>query len=357
MRLRLLFGLIVSILLAGAGTGLTAQSDAIPADTGQQAPLSTPLVPSTDGPVAPVSVPAQTAVLGYWQAAVLGLVEGITEFLPISSTGHLILFSSWLGLEDGAPLTNAQGEYLLGSKGQPLTRKDAVDAYTIVIQVGAIAAVAFISWHRIFSMLCGIFGKDLRGLRTLRNLIVAFLPAAIAGLLLRKVIKAYLFGIWPVLVALVVGALFMLLAERRRKASGQLHKWTYGPDLHELSMGQSLFIGLMQCVAMWPGTSRSMMAIIAGYFVGLDPRRSAEFSFLLGLITLSAASAYEALKSREVLAEALTLGPALLGLAVAFISAAISVRWLINWLTRHGLEFFAWYRIALALVVGIFMFS
>src|SRR5690606_26062079 len=126
-----------------------------------------------------------------------------------------------------------------------------------------------------------------------------------------------------------------------------------GPELHQLSMGQSLFIGLMQCVAMWPGTSRAMMAIIGGYWVGLDPKRSAEFSFLLGLITLTAASAYEALKSRELLIHAIAPGPAILGLVVSFVAAALSARWLVGWLTRHGLEAFAWYRIALAVVVAL----
>lgn len=317
-----------------------------------------PLDSTPRGPVETVDIlPGESMAnpqLSYFQATVLGLVEGITEFLPISSTGHLILFAEWLGLQDDTPLADAEGLPLLDRKGHPVTRKEAVDAYAIVIQAGAILAVAMLSWPRLYGMLCGLMGKDLQGWRLLRNLVIAFLPAAVFGLLLRQVIKQYLFGPGPVLLALGAGALAIFWVERRRSRRDSLSQWEYGPDLPALTPGQSFFIGLMQCVALWPGTSRSMMAIIGGYLVGMDPRRSAEFSFLLGLVTLLAAAMYEGYSSREVLL-ALSWGPMLWGMLVAFLSAALAVHWMVGWLMRHGMTVFAWYRLGLALVVGLWL--
>ncbi len=148
----------------------------------------------------------------------------------------------------------------------------------------------------------------------------------------------------------------MLIVERWRKRgqSGNVDP-DDGPELHELSLRQSLTIGFIQCLAMWPGTSRSMATIVGGYLMGLSPKRAAEFSFLLGLITLSAASGYKLVGDGEQMLAALDLGPVLVGCLVAFVSAALAVKWLVGYLSKHGLALFAWYRIALAIAVFVFL--
>lgn len=294
------------------------------------------------------------ASLGYGEAFVLGVVEGVTEYLPVSSTGHLILSNKLLGLDVETPFLGEDGMPIVGSEGVVLTVADAADAYVVVIQIGAILAVAILWWRRVAGMFMGLLGKDARGLLLVRNLLIAFMPAAVLGLLLRKSIKAHLFGVWPVVVALVAGAVLMLAVEFWRKRKYGVQAPVEGPDLPELSVRQSLLIGFMQCVAMWPGTSRSMMTLVGGYIVGLSPVRAAEFSFLLGMITLSAAALYEGYKSAEVLGQ-LDMGPLLFGVVVAFGFAAVSVKWMVSWLTRHGLSLFAWYRLALAAVVFLLM--
>jgi undecaprenyl-diphosphatase len=295
------------------------------------------------------TAPARTLTNG--DAVILGVVEGVTEFLPISSTGHLILADHFLGLDEETPIASAHDSgHAEGDSGpKPVTVKQAADAYIIVIQIGAIAAVLIICWARVWSILMGLLGKDRKGLLLARNLIVAFLPAVVIGLLLEKWIDRYLFNTWPVIAALFAGGLLILAAEgwrRRRQKSDDA-----GPDLHELTVSQSLIIGLLQCVAMWPGTSRSMMTIVGGYLAGLSPVRAAEFSFLLGLITLGAASFYKGLEAGPALLHFFAPGPLLLGLAVATVSAAIAVKWMVGYLGRHGLGVFAWYRMALALVL------
>ena len=152
--------------------------------------------------------------------------------------------------------------------------------------------------------------------------------------------------------ALIVGALIMLIVERWRQNSQK----NAGPDeedpgLDELTVGKSVMIGFFQCFAMWPGTSRSMATIVGGYIAGLSPEHAAKFSFLLGLITLSAASGYKFVSDGAQMLDALHLGPVLLGCAVAFISAALAVKWFVSYISKHGLAIFAWYRIALAIVV------
>lgn len=255
------------------------------------------------------------------------------------------------------PLLDHDGQILwieddsIESGQRPFTLANAADAYAIIIQFGAILAVVILYWKRLVTILMGVLGKDPNGLRLLRNLILAFLPAAFFGLLLDDWIESALFGILPVVTALVAGALLMLAVERwhRRHRSNT----TAGPDLHELNARQCLTVGLLQCIAMWPGTSRSMMTIVGGYLIGLSPVRAAEFSFLLGLVTLSAASAYKALSVGPLIIQTVPLGPLLLGIIVAAISAALAVKWLVSFLTRHGLSLFAWYRLGLALMVWL----
>jgi undecaprenyl-diphosphatase len=281
-------------------------------------------------------------------AVVLGLVEGITEYLPVSSTGHLIIAAALLGLDDSPDL------------------KRAVDAFTIVIQGGAILAVLGLYRAHVARMIAGLAGLfhvgpgDPAGARLALNLLIAFIPAAILGPLLDDAIERHLFHVGPVLAALALGGAFMIALERfrRRRAGDALET---GRDIDDLSPRQALLIGLLQCLAMWPGTSRSMVTIVGGVLVGLRARPAAEFSFLLGLPTLGSACLYRLarnlLESRAQgtpnLFETFGVTSALAGLLVAALSAALAVRWLVGFLTRHGLEAFGWYRIALALVLGV----
>ena len=303
------------------------------------------------------SPPPPAAELGVFDAVVLGVVEGFTEFLPVSSTGHLIIASRALGLDTEQPLTDAAGKPLWHRppspkypQGVPLTVKLAADTYTVVIQFGAIAAVALLYWSQLLAMTRGLLGRDPAGLRLLVNVMIAFLPAAGLGFLLHDWIDAHLFSIPAVIVAQVAGAGLMFYAEawRRRQVSRP------APD-RELTTRQATGIGALQCLALWPGTSRSMTTIIGGYFSGLDPRRAAEFSFLLGFVTLSAATVYKSYKSGAAMIQVFGWSHVLLGAVVAAVTAALSVRFLVNWLTRHGLAAFAWYRLAVAGVLTVLL--
>lgn len=306
-----------------------------------------PTSPLVESPV------SGAAELGYMDALVLGLVEGITEYLPISSTGHLILTNQLLGLDNDAPLIAAEGTPILDREGAPYTIKRASDAYAIIIQAGAILAVAVLYWSRLWGVAMGFLGQNTRGLRLGINLIVAFIPAAVLGLLLDDLIESLLFSPLPIAIALAGGAVLMWGVERWRRQGNR--EATDELDLPDLTYGQCLTIGFLQCVAMWPGTSRSMMTIVGGYVAGLSPRRSAEFSFLLGFITLSAAAGYKTLKDGRDMMQVLELGPLLFGTLMAFVSAALAVKWLVGYLSKHGLGIFAGYRLGLALLVLIFM--
>lgn len=293
-------------------------------------------------------------------AVVLGVVEGVTEFLPISSTGHLIIAARALRLESEEPLVGANGQPLWYKKpseknpsGEPLTIKLATDTYLVVIQIGAIAAVALLYWSRFMSMLRGLLGRDPAGLRLIVHLLIAFVPAAGIGFVLDDWIDTHLFSIRAVIIAQIAGAVLMLYADRwmkqRERTKGTTH------ELHDLTAKKAASIGLFQCLALWPGTSRSMTTIVGGYFVGLDPRRAAEFSFLLGFVTLSAASIYKGAKSGAAMIQVFGWTNVILGGVVAAITAAICVRFLVHWLTRHGLAIFAYYRIVLAIVLIVLL--
>lgn len=279
-----------------------------------------------------------------WQAIILGLVEGITEYLPISSTGHLIIVSGLLGLDD--PQTKA-----------------SIDAFSIVIQGGAILAVLGLYWSRVRQMVLGLLGKDKAGRKLAINIIVAFMPAAVLGVLLYDWIEAQLFHLWPVAGALFVGGIFMIVVEKlrtrgqraRKNGDHDLIEPGRGIELDQLTIRHALIIGFLQTIAMWPGTSRSMMTITGGVLVGLKPRQAAEFSFLLGLPTLGGATVYSLAnnlkRSRDEgvpnLFEQLGWLPVLVGSAVATVAAVLAVRWLVAFLTKHGLTPFGIYRIVL----------
>jgi undecaprenyl-diphosphatase len=282
--------------------------------------------------------------MNIFQAAVLGIVEGITEYLPVSSTGHLIIASDLLGL------------------GETATERSAVDAFNIVIQGGAILAVLGLYFPRVVRMCKGLIGKDKEGLKLAINIIVAFLPAAILGVLLNDWIEATLFNTPMVLTALALGGVFMIAIDRFKfDKDHPVDAPDQGPDLHELSLGKCLTIGLLQCVAMWPGTSRSMMTIAGGVLMGLKPKRAAEFSFLLGLPTLGGACVYSLLKNvtgdGPNMFELIGVVPIVVGILVATVSAALAVKWLVSFLTRHGLALFGYYRLVLTLVLGALIWT
>lgn len=313
---------------------------------------------ATEIPNSPPSNPA--AELSISDAAILGTVEGVTEYLPVSSTGHLIIASHALKLDSDVPLHNTHGDPLWYKKpsdrhpiGEALTLKLAADTYTIVIQFGAIAAVAILYWRQLLSLIYGLLGRDPVGLRLLRNLLLAFLPAAVIGLALHNWIDEHLFSVTAVIAAQIAGAFLIFWAEAFRKRRGSpLHS---SDAATELTTRQALNIGLLQCAALWPGTSRSMMTIVGGYLAGLDPRRSAEFSFLLGFVTLSAATVFKSYKSGGAMIEVFGWSHVLFGCVVAAVTAALAVKFLVGWLSRHGMIVFAYYRLAFAAVLAAFM--
>ena len=280
-------------------------------------------------------------------AIILGVVEGLTEFIPVSSTGHLILVNHFFEF-DNIPESDGDGEELDNSA---LSLKKAVDTYSIVIQFGAIVAVIFLFHDSVFLILAGIFRQNREGLLLARNLAIAFLPAAFFGLLLEEFIDRYLFNHWTVISALFTGAIFMFYLDKKHRQTAASTGHESDKKLHALTIRESLLIGLLQSIAMWPGMSRSLMAIAGGYFAGLNPRKAAEFSFLLGLPTLSAAALYKLLGSNGDLPRLLGWGPIIVGIAVSCLAASLAMKWLIEYLNKNGLSLFAWYRIGLAGVV------
>lgn len=271
-----------------------------------------------------------------FQALILGLVEGLTEYLPVSSTGHLLLAQRLMGIDSST----------------------ASDAFAICIQAGAILAVLGIYRQRVAQMVMGAVGRNEAGQRLLINLLSAFVPAAVLGLLLEKPIKKYLFGgdewgLWPVVAAWFAGGVAILvvsLARRRRGTSP-----TTGFDLEHLTVRMALIVGLAQCIAMWPGVSRSLITIVGGVLVGLSLPAAVELSFLLGVITLTAATAYDALKHGPEMLATYGATPLLIGFGAAWLSAVLAVKWMVGYLKSHGMEIFGWYRVALAFVVAAWL--
>jgi len=279
-----------------------------------------------------------------WQAFILGLIEGITEYLPISSTGHLLV-----------------AQHLMGIGGDTAAQKAAADTFAICIQGGAILAVIGLYFKRVMRMVLGVCGKDPDGLKLAMAILVGFLPAAIIGVLANDWIEQKLFGMWPVVIAWVVGGVAILVVGRRAKSER-----AGGVELLDMSWKMALVIGLLQCVAMWPGTSRSLMTIVGGLLVGLSVRSAVEYSFLLGVLTLTAATAKKAVWKVQGLDAQYdawfggarlmwdSYGPLALavGVVAATVSAALSVKWLVSYLQSHGLAVFGWYRIAMGTVIG-----
>jgi undecaprenyl-diphosphatase len=294
---------------------------------------------------APTPGTQNRAILTLGQAMVLGVVEGLTEYLPVSSTGHLLLAERIMGIGE-APDESAEARE---------NAKEATDAYTICIQAGAIIAVLGLYFRRVRQMLRGLLGKDAEGRRLLINVGAGFLPAAVIGLLFNKIIKSYLFGTWPVILAWFFGGVAILAVgwwnqDKDRPARSNR-------QLIELSWQMALIIGFAQCIAMWPGVSRSLVTIVGGLLVGLSLQAAVEFSFLLGLITLSAATAYDTLKHGQLMLQTFNLSSLAVGVLLAFVAAVFSVKWMVGYLNRHGLAIFGYYRVALALVAGTMLLA
>lgn len=326
--------------------------------------LAGPLIERAVGaertPSSPVEKTQQpVAELSASDAVVLGLIEGITEFLPISSTGHLIIATKAMGLESEKQLTDSAGQPLWYKKpslkhpsGVPLTIKVAADSYTVIIQIGAIIAVVLLYWRQLLSMAVGVVGRSNSGARLLRNVVLATVPVAIFGLTLNDWISDHLFSVPAVIGAQAAGAFLMLWAERWRRANTGIGYSRNDPS--DLTPQKAVGIGFAQCLALWPGTSRSMVTIVGGYLAGLTPVKSAEFSFLVGLPVLAGAALLKAIKSGPAMVEVFGWANLLLGGLVAAVSAAIAVKFLVTFLSRNGLALFAYYRFALALIIAVF---
>jgi undecaprenyl-diphosphatase len=257
------------------------------------------------------------------KAAILGVVEGLTEFLPISSTGHLILAGSLLGWHD-----------------------DKAKVFDVAIQTGAMMSVIWYFRARIGQVIRGL-GSDPVSRRFALNVVIAFLPAAVLGVLFGKYIKDVLFYPVPVAIALIVGGLVILWVERRHKRLGRPARIS---DVDAMTPVDALKLGFAQAFSLIPGTSRSGATIIGGMLFGLSRRAATEFSFFLAIPTLIGAGAYQTVKYRHLLSiEDVPLFA--VGLVVSFFSALACVHWLIRYVSRHDFVPFAWYRIVFGLVV------
>ncbi len=262
-------------------------------------------------------------MIGIGDAVLLGIVEGLTELLPVSSTGHLILLGELLG-----------------------HHSEAAKSLDVVIQLGAVVAVGVYFRERIRTTLRGLLGSDGRALQLVGALAAAFVPTAIVGLLFHKAVKAYLFGPLPVAGALAVGGVLMIGVERWAKGR------PVAEGLEAVTIKKGFVIGLCQCLALWPGASRSMTTIVGGKLLGLNTQTAAEFSFLLALPTLGAATVYDFYKNGDAILSmpsgAQVLG---VGLLVSFIVTWFVVALFLRYVSRVGLSPFGIYRVALAGVV------
>ncbi|MGJ7528745.1 undecaprenyl-diphosphate phosphatase [Variovorax sp. GB1P17] len=255
------------------------------------------------------------------KAAIMGIVEGLTEFLPISSTGHLILAGS-----------------LLGGFGD-----DRGKVFEIAIQTGAIFAVILVYWQKIRSTVVAL-PRQPKAQRLALNIFIGFLPAVVLGLLFGKVIKAHLFIPTVVASTFIIGGFIILWAEKRPPGSVRVE------HVDDMTPWDALKVGLVQCFAMIPGTSRSGSTIIGGMLLGLSRQAATDFSFFLAIPTLIGAGVYSVYKERAALSMA-DLPLFAVGLVFSFISAWLCVRWLLRYISSHSFVPFAWYRIAFGIVV------
>lgn len=277
-----------------------------------------------------------TDPLSLWKAIVLGIVEGVTEFLPVSSTGHLLIAERLLGV------------------GQSEQSRIAADSYIVAIQLGAILAVLGIYRERFVTMIDGVRGRSEGGRNVLIALIVAFLPAAIIGFVAGDAIKEYLLEPWPVAGAFFVGGVAILIVGRLGWSHPERVRFE---SVTDITPPVALVIGVTQALALWPGTSRSLVTILAALAIGVSLRAAVEFAFLLGFVTLGAASAYELFKNGSTIIDTFGWFTPLVGAVVAGVSAWISVKAMISWLENRSLDVFGYYRIGAAGVVAVLVLT
>jgi len=294
---------------------------------------------ATVSPEEPAAGPERITTV---QAAILGVIQGLTEYLPVSSTGHLILANYWMDLTPSKDEAHKLTSGIVESK--------AVKAFDIVLHAGTFLAVLGLYRKRVGQMAKGLVGRDPAGLWLLVALVVAAIPALGFGYAYKKFeVEEILYNPVFVAAALAVGGVLMIVIEHffwRRKRAGERTS-----DVCRVRLWQAIVIGLAQCVALWPGTSRSMITILAALVIGLDMLAAAEFSFLLALPTLGAATAYTLHKDWQQLVEHVGPVAMVVGLVVTFIVAVLVMKGLIKWLTSHGLLPFGIYRLALAAAV------
>jgi len=245
----------------------------------------------------------------------LGIVEGVTEFIPVSSTGHLILAGALLGYD--------QHQWAV---------------FNVVIQLGAILAVVVLYWRTFLAVLVGLVRRDPASWRFVRNIAVAFVPSAVLGLLLHRQIEAMLGSPMIVAIALILGGIAILVIERLAPQGEE-------KGVADISLSKAIGIGVIQCLSMVPGVSRSGATILGGLSLGVERRTAAEFSFFLAIPTMLGASTLELVKNREDLG-AVGLGDIAIGFVVSFIVAVVVIRWFMGIVTKHGFAPFAWYRLA-----------
>ena len=297
-------------------------------------------VPGEAGAVVRQAGSDAASAMTAWKAIVLGAVEGLTEYLPISSTGHLLITSRLLGLGDTA------------------ADQDAANAYAIAIQFGAILAVAGLFWQRFRDMVLGLFGRSPSGRHLLVISLVAFLPAGILGFLFDDAIEEHLFGPWPVIAAWLVGGLLILGLERAGLIPHRGEPPEPGHDpVRDITVRQALIVGLAQCAALWPGTSRSLATILGALLVGVGMTAAVEFSFILGFLTLSAATGYKLVTDGGALVDQFGVLDPLLGLLAAFVFAVLAIKWMISYLERNSLAIFGWYRLVVAGIAAVLVMS
>lgn len=294
--------------------------------------------------------------MNWIEAIIVGIVEGVTEYLPVSSTGHILLAQRTMGIPDNeaskAFAIVVQAGAILAVLGIYFQKaRGMTEALT-----GAILAVPGIFFQKARGMASGLISRNPEGLLLLRNVLLAFVPAAIIGLLLEKRIDALLTGLWPTVASWFVGGVAILAVAwfKRNAAPGSR---ALGLKLEEITPRIAITIGLLQCVAMWPGTSRSLMTIVGGLLCGLNMIAAVEFSFLLGMVTLTAAAGYKFLKYHSILFETYSIPAMLLGCFAAWLSAFLAVKWMVSFLQKHGLQPFGYYRIGLAILVAILLMN
>jgi len=261
-------------------------------------------------------------------ALILGIVEGVTEFIPVSSTGHLILATELLGFD-----------------------ADKWSAFNVIIQLGAILAIVVLYWRTFWAVLEGLLRRQAMSWRFVRNILIAFLPSAILGFLLINRIEALLGNAFVVAIALIVGGIAILIVERMAKP-GEI------VGVAEMPVRTVVGVGLIQCLSMIPGVSRSGATILGGLSLGVERRTAAEFSFFLAIPTMLGATTLELVKHRDTLmagASGIGFGTVAVGFVVSFVVAIVVVKAFVHYISRHGFAPFAWYRIVVGLAALVWL--